>query len=126
MNENQFNLSEEEQDLIRSIRSDAQLQSTILKLVSIGRDEALECYSADDAEESIHELGERLKCATLKGWAQSANDKEMDKALGRKSCRRSKKSPEMEVQLRRYPDYGDMRRGFPPSASPPLRPALLA
>lgn len=49
--------------------------------------------SADDAEESIHELGERLKRASLKGWAQSANDKEAAKALRAEGCRRSKKKP---------------------------------
>lgn len=85
-------LSEDEAALISSMRRDSQLESTILQLSRIGRDEDPGCYSADDAEESIHRLGEELKRAALKGWAQSSNDKEMGKALASGSCRRSKKN----------------------------------
>ena len=90
MNEDPLRLSDREAALIRSMRADPELQSTILKLSSIGRDEEPSCYSADQAEESIHLLGERLKRASMQGWAQSANDKEMDKARAQ-GCRRSKK-----------------------------------
>ena len=53
MNDDQMNLSEEEAALIRSMRCDPELQSTILNLSRIGRDEDPECYGADDAEESF-------------------------------------------------------------------------
>ena len=91
MNEDPLRLSDREAALIRSMRADPELQSTILKLSSIGRDEDPSCHSADQAEESIHSLGERLKRASMQGWAQSANDKEMEKARSEGGCRRSKK-----------------------------------
>ena len=91
MNNDEMKLSDEEAALIRSMRRDRELQSTILKLSCIGRDEDPASYGVDDAEENIHQLGEQLKRASLKGWAQSANDKEMEKALREKACRRSKK-----------------------------------
>lgn len=84
-------LTPRERRLVEAARSNTQLAELFDRLAAISRDEDPSCYTADEAEESVHRLGESVKLASLTGWAQSAADSEAAKFASGKGKRSKKK-----------------------------------
>lgn len=84
--------TEKEIAMIRSLRSDPSLADAFEQLARIARDKDPDCYSADDAEEKIHALGERIKLSSMTNWAQNAADGEAASHAARPKAKRSKKN----------------------------------
>lgn len=84
--------TEKEAAMLRALRADPSLLEAFEHLARISRDGDPECYSADQAEERIHELGEKLKLSSMTGWAQCAADGEAERKVARAASKRSKKN----------------------------------
>jgi len=78
--------------MLRSLRADPSLAEAFEQLARISRDKDPDCYSADDAEEKIHALGERIKLSSMTGWAQNAADGEAASHAALPKAKRSKKN----------------------------------
>ncbi len=84
--------TDKELAMIRSLRSNPSLADAFEQLARISGDRDPDCYSADDAEEKIHALGERIKLSSMTGWAQNAADGEAASHAARPKAKRSKKN----------------------------------
>lgn len=84
--------TEKEAAMLRALRADPSLFEAFEQLARISQDGDPECYSADQTEEKIHALGERLKRSSMTGWAQNAADGEAARNVARPGAKRSKKN----------------------------------
>lgn len=84
--------TEKEIAMLRALRADPSLAEAFEQLARISVDSDPECYSADEAEEKIHALGEKLKLSSMTGWAQNAADGEAASQAARPKTKRSKKN----------------------------------
>lgn len=84
--------TEKEIEMLRALRADPSLAEAVEQLARISGDKDPQCYSADEAEEKIHALGEKLKLSSMTGWAQSAADGEAVNLVALPNNKRSKKN----------------------------------
>lgn len=84
--------TEKEIAMLRALRADPSLAEAVEQLARISGDKDPQCYSADEAEEKIHALGEKLKLSSMTGWAQNAADGEAFNLVALPNSKRSKKN----------------------------------
>ena len=84
--------TQKEAAMLRALRADPSLFEAVEQLARISGDNDPDCYSADETEEKIHALGEKLKLQSMTRWAQNAADGEAASQAARAKAKRSKKN----------------------------------
>jgi len=96
--------TEKEIEMLRNLTADPSRAIAFEQIARISGDKDPRCYSPDAAEKKFHAVGEKLKLSSMTGWAQSAAAGEADSLVALPNNKRSKKTPDLEVQLRTHPD----------------------